>query len=103
MILRSFKRYAGCKLKRLAFCLVRYTNSFSRLSPTQIQKLLNLYLVADYEQPISGEVMKAVVSQGIEKNDGFLLAPVDMEDSGPYEIPEPRVMTAPETCFPFFT
>ena len=34
-----------------------------RLSPNQIQKLLNQYLVADYEQPINGEIMKAVASK----------------------------------------
>ena len=28
------------------------------LSPNQIQKLLNQYLVADYEQPINGEIMR---------------------------------------------
>jgi hypothetical protein len=37
-----------------------------RLSPNQIQKLLNQYLVADYEQPINGEIMKAVASRVTE-------------------------------------
>lgn len=72
----------------------------SRLSPNQIQKLLNQYLVADYEQPINGEIMKAVASRVTEKSDVLLLAPVDMEDSGPYEIAEPRVITALETYTP---
>lgn len=71
-----------------------------RLSPNQIQKLLNQYLVADYEQPINGEIMKAVASRVTEKSDVLLLAPVDMEDSGPYEIAEPRVITALETYTP---
>jgi myosin-5 len=70
------------------------------LSPNQIQKLLNQYLVADYEQPINGEIMKAVASRVTEKSDVLLLAPVDMEDSGPYEIAEPRVITALETYTP---
>ncbi|KAL6245268.1 Myosin type-2 heavy chain 1 [Rhinocladiella similis] len=70
------------------------------LSPNQIQKLLNQYLVADYEQPINGEIMKAVASRVTEKGDVLLLAPVDMEDSGPYEIAEPRVITALETYTP---
>lgn len=73
---------------------------FSRLSPNQIQKLLNQYLVADYEQPINGEIMKAVASRVTEKSDVLLLTPVDMEDSGPYEIAEPRVITALETYTP---
>ena len=73
----------------------------SRLSPNQIQKLLNQYLVADYEQPINGEIMKAVASRvNTEKGDVLLLAAVDMEDSGPYEIAEPRVITALETYTP---
>ncbi|PKS05219.1 hypothetical protein jhhlp_008590 [Lomentospora prolificans] len=70
------------------------------LSPNQIQKLLNQYLVADYEQPINGEIMKAVASKVSEKNDTLLLPAVDLEDSGPYEIAEPRVITALETYTP---
>lgn len=73
------------------------------LSPNQIQKLLNQYLVADYEQPINGEIMKAVASRVTEKSDVLLLAAVDMEDSGPYEIAEPRVITALETYTPSCT
>ena len=72
----------------------------NRLSPNQIQKLLNQYLVADYEQPINGEIMKAVASRVTEKSDVLLLTAVDMEDSGPYEIAEPRVITALETFTP---
>lgn len=73
----------------------------NRLSPNQIQKLLNQYLVADYEQPINGEIMKAVASRVTDpKSDVLLLAAVDMEDSGPYEIAEPRVITALETYTP---
>ncbi|KAH6891993.1 P-loop containing nucleoside triphosphate hydrolase protein [Thelonectria olida] len=70
------------------------------LSPNQIQKLLNQYLVADYEQPINGEIMKAVASRVTEKSDVLLLQAVDMEDSGPYEIADPRVITALETYTP---
>ncbi|KAL9031903.1 MAG: hypothetical protein Q9196_000099 [Gyalolechia fulgens] len=70
------------------------------LSPNQIQKLLNQYLIADYEQPINGEIMKAVASRVTEKGDVLLLTAVDMEDSGPYEIAEPRVITALETYTP---
>jgi myosin-5 len=70
------------------------------LSPNQIQKLLNQYLVADYEQPINTEIMKAVASRVTEKSDVLLLAAVDMDDSGPYEIAEPRVIQALETYTP---
>ncbi|KAA8910933.1 P-loop containing nucleoside triphosphate hydrolase protein [Sphaerosporella brunnea] len=73
------------------------------LSPNQIQKLLNQYLVADYEQPINGEIMKAVASRVTEKsNDVLLLQAIDMEDSGPYEIPEPRNIGALETYCPSY-
>ena len=74
--------------------------AFYRLSPNQIQKLLNQYLVADYEQPINGEIMKAVASKVSEKNDTLLLPAVDLDDSGLYEIAEPRVITALETYTP---
>ncbi|KAK8924505.1 Myosin-2 [Metarhizium anisopliae] len=73
------------------------------LSPNQIQKLLNQYLVADYEQPINGEIMKAVASRVTEKSDVLLLQAVDMDDSGPYEIAEPRAITALETYTPSFS
>jgi len=56
--------------------------------------------VADYEQPINGEIMKAVASRVTEKSDVLLLTAVDMDDSGPYEIAEPRVITALETYSP---
>ncbi|KAI5806521.1 putative myosin MYO2 [Peziza echinospora] len=70
------------------------------LTPNQIQKLLNQYLVADYEQPINGEIMRAVASRVTEKNDVLLLQAVDMDDSGPYDIAEPRQITALETYTP---
>ena len=56
--------------------------------------------MADYEQPINGDIMKAVASRVSEKGDVLLLPAVDMEDSGPYEIAEPRVITALETYTP---
>lgn len=72
-----------------------------RLSPNQIQKLLNQYLVADYEQPINGDIMKAVASRVTDpKTDVLLLPAVDMDDSGPYEIADPRHITALETYTP---
>lgn len=44
--------------------------------------------------------MKAVASRVTEKSDVLLLTAVDMEDSGPYEIAEPRAITALETYTP---
>jgi myosin V len=47
--------------------------------------------------------MKAVASRVTEKSDVLLLQAVDMDDSGPYEIAEPRVITALETYTPSCT
>jgi myosin V len=97
MTLKSFKTSVGCKYR--CKLLTVFSNRL-RLSPNQIQKLLNQYLVADYEQPINGEIMKAVASRVTEKSDVLLLTAVDMDDSGPYEIAEPRLITALETYTP---
>lgn len=101
MTLKSFKISVGCKWPPpIPNSLTLVTKQFNRLSPNQIQKLLNQYLVADYEQPINGEIMKAVASRVTEKSDVLLLQAVDMDDSGPYEIAEPRAITALETYTP---
>ncbi len=101
MISKSSKTFVGCESIALyLFGVVFLLTSRSRLSPNQIQKLLNQYLVADYEQPINGDIMKAVASRVTEKGDVLLLTAIDMEDSGPYEIAEPRVITALETYTP---
>lgn len=44
--------------------------------------------------------MKVVASRVTEKGDVLLLPAVDMEDSGPFEIAEPREITALETYTP---
>ena len=100
MISRSSRTYVGCKSSMRTRPLGWFIDFEIRLSPNQIQKLLNQYLVADYEQPINGDIMKAVASRVNEKGDVLLLAAVDLEDSGPYEIAEPRVITALETYTP---
>ena len=47
--------------------------------------------------------MKAVASRVTDKsNDVLLLQAVDLEDSGPYEIPEPRAIGALETYCPSY-
>ena len=100
MISKSYKTYAGCEFFSRRLADLAADGVHFRLSPNQIQKLLNQYLVADYEQPIHGDIMKAVASKVTEKGDVLLLTAVDMEDSGPYEIAEPRVITALETYTP---
>nr|CAG8496499.1 7221_t:CDS:10 [Entrophospora candida] len=62
------------------------------LTPTQIQKLINHYFVADYENPISPEILKAIAGRVVpnDKNDTLLLDTTPLEDSGPFEVPTPR-------------
>ncbi|ORX43704.1 hypothetical protein DM01DRAFT_1340665 [Hesseltinella vesiculosa] len=60
------------------------------LSPTQIQKLIANYVVADYENPIGNETLQAVASHVIagNKTDILLLDSVALDDtSSPFEIP----------------
>ncbi|CAG8501402.1 1540_t:CDS:10 [Acaulospora colombiana] len=56
------------------------------LTPTQIQKLISHYFVADYENPISPEILKAVAHRVVDKNDILLLDTTPLEDSGPFEL-----------------
>ena len=69
------------------------------LSPTQIQKLISQYHTADYESPISSDILKAVAARvkADDKNDQLLLAP-ETDEVGPYQLPSPRPITGLETC-----
>ncbi|KAK4058503.1 Myosin type-2 heavy chain 1 [Microbotryomycetes sp. JL221] len=71
------------------------------LTPTQIQKLIANYYVADYENPISPEILRAVNSRVVagDRNDHLLLPP-EVEEAGPYEVPLPREITGIETYIP---
>ncbi|KAI8394115.1 P-loop containing nucleoside triphosphate hydrolase protein [Radiomyces spectabilis] len=62
------------------------------LSPTQIQKLISQYHVADYENPIRQEIHAAVAAHvSGDKSDALLLEPVALDDiTNPFEIPLPR-------------
>lgn len=44
--------------------------------------------------------MKMVTTKVTQKSDALLLQPVDMDDSGPYEMAEPRAIRALETYVP---
>jgi hypothetical protein len=73
------------------------------LSPSQIQKLISQYHNADYEAPISPEILKAVAARvrPEDKNDQLLLQ-TEQDEVGPYQIPPPRDIAGLETCeFPF--
>ncbi|GAA5796115.1 hypothetical protein HPULCUR_001484 [Helicostylum pulchrum] len=63
------------------------------LSPTQIQKLISQYHVADYENPISPDILRAVATRVVngDKSDVLLLDSVLVEETtSPFEIPSPR-------------
>lgn len=71
------------------------------LTPAQIQKLINQYLVADYEPPISAEILNAVAARvKNEHNNTLLLETIPLDDSGPFEIMEPRVLKRIESYIP---
>ncbi|KAI8098944.1 P-loop containing nucleoside triphosphate hydrolase protein [Halteromyces radiatus] len=72
------------------------------LSPTQIQKLISNYLVADYENPISPDILKAVADHIVsgDQSDVLLLDSVAIDDTtNPFEIPIPR-HTKPQKYLP---
>jgi len=73
------------------------------LTPLQIQRMCSNYYVADYEHPISPEILKVVASRVIpnDKTDHLLLSP-ETEDVGPYEIPLPRDIAGLETYVPAY-
>ncbi|PWN25731.1 myosin V [Jaminaea rosea] len=73
------------------------------LSPSQIHKLLASYHTAEYEQPISQEILKAAAARVVpnDRNDHLLLPP-EVDEAGPYELPMPREVTGIETYIPSF-
>jgi len=60
-------------------------------------ELVANYYVADYENPISPEILRAVNARVVagDKNDHLLLPP-EVEEAGPYETPLPREVTGIE-------
>ncbi|GBE82549.1 Myosin-2A [Sparassis crispa] len=73
------------------------------LTPTQIQRMCTNYYVADYENPISPEILRVVASRVMpnDRNDHLLLAP-ETEEVGPYELPFPREVSGLETYVPAY-
>ncbi|RCI02977.1 Myosin type-2 heavy chain 1, partial [Rhizopus stolonifer] len=72
------------------------------LSPTQIQKLISQYHIADYENPIKPDLLRTVASHVVsgDKADVLLLDSVSIEDtSNAFSIPLPRD-TKPENYLP---
>ncbi|KAG9318369.1 myosin 5 [Chiua virens] len=73
------------------------------LSPMQIQRMCTNYYVAEYENPISAEILRVVASrvQANDRNDHLLLSP-ETEEVGPYEPPYPRDVSGLETYVPAY-
>ncbi|KAK2460523.1 hypothetical protein APHAL10511_006993 [Amanita phalloides] len=73
------------------------------LSPMQIQRMCTNYYVADYENPISPEILRVVASrvQANDRNDHLLLAP-ETEEVNPFEPPLPREVSGLETYVPAY-
>ncbi|WWC87203.1 uncharacterized protein L201_002089 [Kwoniella dendrophila CBS 6074] len=71
------------------------------LSPSQIQKLISQYHNADYEAPISNEILKAVAARvkPDDKSDHLLLTP-ETDEVGPYQLPPAREIAGLETYVP---
>ncbi|KAF9995281.1 Myosin type-2 heavy chain 1 [Entomortierella chlamydospora] len=62
------------------------------LTPSQVQKLVQNYMIADYEVPVSPDLIKAIAVRvaANEKNDALLLDAISLEDAGSFETPELR-------------
>ncbi|KAJ7459542.1 hypothetical protein B0H11DRAFT_2286268 [Mycena galericulata] len=73
------------------------------LSPMQIQRMCTNYYVADYENPISPEILKVVASrvEANDRNDHLLLSP-ETDEVGPYELPLPREVSVLEAYVPAY-
>ncbi|KAI9272034.1 P-loop containing nucleoside triphosphate hydrolase protein [Sporodiniella umbellata] len=63
------------------------------LAPTQVQKLIQNYSVADYEDPINNEILKAVASRvsTSDAEDVLLLDSMVLEENN-YDTPEPHTV-----------
>ncbi|KAJ3221486.1 Myosin type-2 heavy chain 1 [Clydaea vesicula] len=69
------------------------------LNPTQIKKLLSLYYAADFDSPLSPELLKIVANRAVlnEKSDNLLL---DLEQYPDFIKPNPRTVEAIDKFIP---
>lgn len=71
------------------------------LTPLQIQKLISQYLVADYEPPISTEILNMVAAKAkTESQAPLMLEQIPIDDSGPFELVDPRPLERLESYVP---
>ncbi|KAG2221465.1 hypothetical protein INT45_005006 [Circinella minor] len=68
------------------------------LSPAQVHKLIQSYNVAEYEDPINHDVMRAAASRITDKKE-VLLSSVPI-DENIYEVPAPYPDAVPDTYLP---
>ncbi|KAG0749384.1 hypothetical protein G6F57_001396 [Rhizopus arrhizus] len=63
------------------------------LAPTQIQQLIQNYSIADYEEPISNEILRTVASRVSNSDTGnvILLDNASLEEND-FDLPEPRIV-----------
>ncbi|KAG1595261.1 hypothetical protein G6F48_000792 [Rhizopus delemar] len=63
------------------------------LAPIQIQQLIQNYSIADYEEPISNEILRTVASRVSSSDTGnvVLLDNASLEEND-YDLPEPRIV-----------
>ncbi|KAG0240728.1 P-loop containing nucleoside triphosphate hydrolase protein [Mortierella sp. GBAus27b] len=62
------------------------------LTPSQVQKLMQNYMIADYEVPVNPDLIKAIAMRvaANEKNDTLMLDAISLDDAGSFETPELR-------------
>ena len=72
------------------------------LTPLQIQRLISQYLTADYEPPISNEIlnMVALKVKSDENPSALMLDQIPLDDSGPFELVEPRQLERLDSYVP---
>lgn len=71
------------------------------LTPLQIQRLISQYLVADYEPPISTEILNMVAAKvKTEAPSSLMLEQIPIDDSGPFELVDPRPLERLESYVP---
>lgn len=71
------------------------------LTPLQIQKLISQYLVADYEPPISTDILNLVAAKVKNESQApLMLEQIPIDDSGPFELVEARHLERLESYVP---
>ncbi|KAK9463558.1 P-loop containing nucleoside triphosphate hydrolase protein, partial [Lipomyces oligophaga] len=73
------------------------------LNPTQINKLIREYHVADYEEPIKPEIKHELAKRAADvRNESLFLDSVPLDNSGPFDIGSPRELTNLQTYMPSY-